>query len=58
MKRVKEMRDEGVFSPGTKSALALKQVSHLFSFGKRPYPLLLAGSRTARGKMTLRAIPN
>jgi hypothetical protein len=30
VKRVKEMRDEGGFSPGTKSALAVKQVSRLF----------------------------
>jgi len=57
VKRVKEMRDEGGFSPGTKSALALKQVSPLF-FCKRPHPLLLAGSRTARGKIAFRGIPN
>jgi len=57
VKRVKEMKDEGGVSPGTKSALALKQAPNIF-FCKRPHPLLLAGSRTARGKTASRDVPN
>ena len=37
MKRVKERRDEGGFSPGNKCALAVKQVVSDLLFGKGPH---------------------